>query len=302
MIRTLLRTLGHLNRLRFGLRDRIIRALHNPDTCASEAFKVPFFGGVYSGDFDTFIDWSVYYYGAYAREELRLLDDILRTLEDPVVLDVGANVGHHTLYAAMRAKQVIGFEPFPEVAEKLETKIRENQLANVLLLPCGLGEKNQTAVFVKPSGHNTGTGSFARPAEGGETLMLPIRIGDELLAEQRIHDIHLVKIDVEGFEPFVLRGLAKTMARCRPVVFFEWTQRERGLFDADPRGLFPDDYLFLRFLSDTVVLHLFRKRSYRLSLLSDAPWPDGNLLAVPKERLNGLRTNPRWRRLSPIRT
>jgi FkbM family methyltransferase len=77
------------------------------------------------------------------------------------------------------------------------------------------------ASYVKPNSHNTGTGSFANSGNEGETLSLPIRVGDEVLADQNIKNIHFIKIDTEGFEPFVLRGLKNTLELCRPLVFFE---------------------------------------------------------------------------------
>lgn len=291
LARKMLRTLGHAEWLRFGVRDRIIRFFHNPDTCNPELFVVPFFGAKYAGNFDTFLDWSVYYYGAYAKEELRLFDDFLRTIEQPVVLDVGANVGHHTLFAAMHSKEVFSFEPFVEVAEKLKEKISVNGLTNVTLFEFALGDKNELATYVKPSTHNTGTGSFAKSGNEGETLSLPIKVGDEVLVDQNIQDIHFIKIDTEGFEPFVLRGLKNTLARCRPLVFFEWTQGERKFIQEGCQSLFPENYSFFVFVSDTVILKFFRESTYRLSLLSlSYSWPDGNLFAVPNEHIEYLRT------------
>jgi hypothetical protein len=118
----MLRTAGQAEWLRFGVRDRIIRFFHNPDTCSPESFIAPFFGAKYAGNFDTFIDWSVYYYGAYAKEELRLFDDFLRTMEQPVVLDVGANIGHHTLFAAMHSKEVFHLSLLQTLRKNLSKK------------------------------------------------------------------------------------------------------------------------------------------------------------------------------------
>ena len=116
LIQKTLRLLGHCHWLRFGVRDRIIRLMHNPDTAASKEFDVPFFGAKYHGNFDCYLDWLVYYYGAYGQEELRLIGDVLRTLKEPVFMDVGANIGNHTLFAAKFSKLVLAFEPFEDVA------------------------------------------------------------------------------------------------------------------------------------------------------------------------------------------
>lgn len=293
LIRKILQMLGRMEWLRFGVRDRIIRFIHNPDSCESEEFVVPFFGGTYAGNFDTFLDWSVYYYGAYAKEELRLFNDFLSTIDNPIVVDIGANIGHHTLFAAMRSKEVLTFEPFADVINKLKRKISDNDLTNVTLFECALGERNETAIYVKPKGCNTGTGSFAKSGNEGEMLSLPIKIGDEILAQHQITNVHFIKIDTEGFEPFVLKGLRETLGRCRPLVFFEWTQGERALDEQKFQSLFPENYKFYVFIPDTVFLGLFRKLKYRLSPLSSDIWPDGNLFAVPNEYIDRLKkTNP----------
>ncbi|MBN8704521.1 MAG: FkbM family methyltransferase [Bacteroidetes bacterium] len=292
ILRKLLRLLGHLSWLRFGVRDRVIRFFHNPDKSQSEFFSVPFFGSIYRGNFNTFIDWSVYYYGAYAYEELRLFEDFLSTFENPTVVDVGANVGHHTLFAAMKSGKVICFEPFQDVADRLEQKITDNALSNVYLFKVALGDKNELALYLKPTGQNTGTGSFSSVNPKGDTLTLPVRVGDEILAENNISSVHFIKIDTEGFEPFVLSGLRNTIERNRPLVFFEWTQEEKKNSRDNFTELFPVNYNFFNFISDTPTFVFFRKPAYKLEKLN-GKWPDGNLFAVPDEFIQKLKnTNP----------
>lgn len=292
VIRKILRAFASINWLRFGVKDRIIRLMHNPDTCESEDFVVDFFGAKYEGNFDTFIDWSVFYYGAYAREELRLIGDFLPTLVKPVFMDIGANIGHHALFAAARSTKVLAFEPFEDVAKKLKQKVSTNKLSNVFLFEYALGEKNENAAYSLPVGHNTGTGSFANPEGHGETLTLPIKIGDEVLAQNSLTDIHFIKIDTEGFKPFVLKGLRKSLEHSRPLVFFEWTQGERKKSSRAPSDLFPENYRIYSFIPDTVVFGIFREPTYRLALLSDT-WPDGNLFAIPVEYIERLKVqNP----------
>lgn len=289
MFRHIMRALGHTTWLRFGLRDRIIRLTHNPDTCSPEEFTALLNGLVYRGDFATFIDWSVFYYGAYAREELMLLDDFLSTIETATFLDVGANIGHHTLFAATKARRVVAFEPFDDVSAKIEQKINDNMLSHVLLIRSALGTENNLAAYTKPKGSNTGTGYFSTTSAGCDTLQLPIRIGDEVLEEVGIGEVHFIKIDTEGFEPFVLAGLRNTLTRYRPLVFFEWTQAHRNMSVQDCQQLLPDGYSFYQFIAETVVFRLFRKQQYRLVRLPST-WADGNVLALPNEYIGRLAT------------
>lgn len=286
--RSFLRFLGHQQYLRFGVRDRVIRWFHDPDTAAAEEFEIPFFGAVYRGQFNSFVDWSAYYYGAYSLEELRLIEEILAPIENPVFVDVGANVGNHTLFAATLGARVFSFEPYETVSRKLERKIADNRLANVRLEKVALGERNEEALFTPPPVHNTGTGSFVTGDRNGTTLRLPIRVGDEMLAACGAERVDFIKIDTEGFEKSVLRGLRETLKRHRPVVFFEWIQTQLHGDSRAARELFPDGYTFYEFVGDTVVLGVFRKPAYHLQPL-DRTWPDGNIVAVPDEYVRRVR-------------
>lgn len=75
----LLRLLGHQHWIVRG-RDRLLRWLSNPDEAPAIEFAVPFFGQIYPGRLDNFVDWSVFYYGGYARHELLLLATIASAL------------------------------------------------------------------------------------------------------------------------------------------------------------------------------------------------------------------------------
>ncbi|MFI5178688.1 MAG: FkbM family methyltransferase [Vicinamibacterales bacterium] len=284
--RRLLRVLGHRRALRFGLRDRLLRRFDDPETTASQEFVVPFYGASYRGNFDTFIDWSVYYYGAYERDDLELIGDLLACLPDPVFVDVGANVGHHTLFAATRCPRVVAIEPFAPLVERLRQKIADNALTNVTVVACGLGARDGAAPFVPASGHNTGTGRFGGASNSG-AIALPIRRGDDVLASAGVDRVGFIKIDTEGSEREVLTGLSRTLSASRPLVFFEWSERGRRTQDEgrrDARDLFPEGYSFFRRRPDRIALGVFRKTVDGLQPLPDT-WPEADILAVPGEFL-----------------
>jgi len=297
----LLRLFGHQEYLRFGIRDRIIRFFHHPDTAKSEDFVVPFFGVTYKGNFDTFLDWSVFYYGAYAGEELRLIKEVLETVSEPVVFDVGANEGHHALFMAQHSKQVFAFEPFERVSKKITEKINTNQIVNIKLCKFGLGESNSVESYFPPENANTGTGSFLAnfANNASEPLRLEIRKGDDFVKETGLTRLDFIKMDIEGFEPFALSGLRQTLMDYRPVVFFEWNQNDiKSDAPKTIHTLFPPDYVFYEFVSDSVTFMFFRQSAYQLKPIHDL-WkemPDyGNVVAVPKEyieRVNALKPLP----------
>ena len=70
--------------LRFGLRDRIARLVHNPDKAQNKNFEVNFFGKKYIGNFSVYIDWSTYYFGAYAIEELEFMAYSLKNTKNSI--------------------------------------------------------------------------------------------------------------------------------------------------------------------------------------------------------------------------
>ena len=60
-------------------------------------------------------------FGLYEKEKLLFLTAILRQLDSPVVLDIGANIGNHTLAFATVASRVFAFEPIPAIYSLLAT-------------------------------------------------------------------------------------------------------------------------------------------------------------------------------------
>lgn len=282
-MKKLLRVLGHQKWLRFGLRDRIIRFFHNPDTAATEKFKIPFFGQLYSGDFSTFLDWSAYYYGAYSKEELVVMREAVEDEFEPVILDVGANIGHHSLFASTIAKEVHSFEPYPKIHDKIKEKIEINNITNIIVHEFGLGSRNEISHFYEPLGCNTGMGSFISTDLNTNHLELPIKKGDEVINANNISKISFIKIDVEGFENEVLKGLQQTLINSRPIVFFEWSVSKKQMKDKDFVDLFPTDYKFYLFTSDKPVLLFFNKSHYSLEEIQSIK-VDCNLLAIPNEK------------------
>jgi len=248
----LLRLLGHQHWLRRG-RDRFLRWACNPDNAPAIEFAVPFFGKIYPGRMDNFIDWSVFHYGGYARHELLLLADLADALRSSehrqlAFFDVGANVGNHSLFMAAQGARVFAFEPFPPVRTELKRKLQANPGLPVCVLEFGLGDRDGLLQFRPPSGANMGTGSFIGSGpEERETLELQVRVGDGAFRELGLPAIDILKIDVEGFERQVLAGLAGRLHSDRPVILFELSQRTRsgfGSLSAMKAALYPDHQMF----------------------------------------------------------
>jgi FkbM family methyltransferase len=133
------------------------------------------------------------------------------------VVDVGANKGSFSLVASRLAKKVIAFEPNPRMADLIRRDIARNQISNIHVQQCGLGDANATSILSVPA-HNAGEASFSQLSSSGEKVSANIRRGDEMLASETPS---FIKVDVEGFETRAIAGLQHTIRRCRPIITTE---------------------------------------------------------------------------------
>lgn len=159
--------------------------------------------------------------GVHEEEELETFFDFARSnfLLDShgTALDVGANIGNHSLYFARIFSKVIGFEPNPQNWELCAINCRA--VAGVDVQPIGLSDKNfSTDMFFDEL--NPGASricDFPRQNSGYANF---VRLDDLELTDS----ISLIKIDVEGHELNVLKGGAETIKRNEALIIFEQHQ------------------------------------------------------------------------------
>lgn len=136
--------------------------------------------------------------------------------KNAVILDIGANLGNHTVFFAKEcgAKKIYAFEPTRETFLILEENIRINNLDRIVAaMNIALGAKD-TKADVIVNAKNAG-GNHVEENIDGNVIMSTL---DGLSLSDRID---FVKIDVEGFEFEVLKGAGKTLDRDRPDIFIE---------------------------------------------------------------------------------
>jgi len=169
--------------------------------------------------------------GAFDLPFLHLFWRLLELLPRAIVLDIGANVGNHTVAFARSAEVVHAFEPNPTARERLHAIIAAHSCQNVIVHPVGLGESPGEREFFENAAGNLGSSTFvAARAESFAAVnrrSLRIERGDDYLAEHGIDRVSLVKLDVEGLEVEVLRGLRRTIAASRPLIIMEYRGETR---------------------------------------------------------------------------
>jgi FkbM family methyltransferase len=151
-----------------------------------------------------------------------------------VFVDVGANHGYFTLIAAALVGErgrVFAFEPNPPVFKQLAMHVSLNSFDDrVVLLPAALSDvpDDQARFFVSQWSRNSGI-STLRPtdstiADGGlsreHTISIRADTFDRWFAASRLDRVDLVKIDAEGSEELVLRGMSEALrsGRVRAVI------------------------------------------------------------------------------------
>jgi FkbM family methyltransferase len=139
-----------------------------------------------------------------------------------VVLDVGANIGFHTVLLSGlvgRTGRVLAFEPTAHFRAVLERNVESNGLANVEIYPLGLSDRaaRQTIQIGESSA------TLHPPATAAHWAREEIELVglDEIEARLALDRLDFVKIDVDGHEPAVLSGAQRVFAKFAPRILFE---------------------------------------------------------------------------------
>lgn len=167
---------------------------------------------------DTYIGRAIEEYGEWAEDELELLKGFLRPGD--TVLDIGANIGTHTIAFATfvgPAGQVISFEPQRLVYQCLCANLALNSLSNVMAFQMGVGR--EPGVLQLPQidyGRAQNFGAVGLSADAkGEVVNIAS------LANYNPGQFALIKIDVEGMEIDVLQGAEPLISAYKPVLYVE---------------------------------------------------------------------------------
>jgi FkbM family methyltransferase len=235
----------------FRYRRSLIKRIF-PDILKDHEFETNFFGYKYKGNMRDYINRNIYLCGAHEKYMLYFLRDYVykHKLEDSLYIDVGANVGNHALFMSKIVKQVHAFEPYEKVREQLDRTINDNEIENIEVYPVGLGECEEKLPFYQPPDSNLGAASFNKGNGGSELYIgdLELKTGDSIFAG--LNDkISIIKMDIEGHEPFALKGLQKVLAEQKPLVVLELLPATKRKFASEKEfySLFPAGYKFLRF-------------------------------------------------------
>jgi FkbM family methyltransferase len=191
--------------------------------------------------------------GIYEKELLDYTNHFLdkRGLLVGAAVDIGANIGNHSIYFSKYFEKVFSFEPNPLVYKVLE--LNTQKLPNIHVYNLGLGSESGTAKVVIENKQNMMGGKLNTAIEDisdESELVDIIRLDD--ITEVNEHKIGLIKIDVEGMEEEVLKGALETIGKHKPIILFEQHKKD---FDND----------------ESPVIRLIRSMSYEIHVLIKKP-------------------------------
>jgi FkbM family methyltransferase len=141
----------------------------------------------------------------------------------PILFDVGSNDGQTILEMRRHIPRSIihAFEPSPTTFQRLSN--RYGGVAHVTLNNCGLGARNENAIFIENV--HSEMSSFLEPGPQGwgevtNKISVPVRTVDSYCADNGIEHIALLKVDTQGSELSVIEGAREMLARQRVDVIY----------------------------------------------------------------------------------
>lgn len=157
--------------------------------------------------------------------EHEMLTAMRGTLEpNQVVVDIGANVGNHSLYLRVACHaQVFAYEPDPRLVEAIHASIDANNITSgITVKELALGSSRHLSTLVDDTPGNLGGQHLSEtPHAAGQTVQV-IRLDDESFP----NTVRALKIDVEGHEMHVLKGATKLLESDHPDVWVECLNQE----------------------------------------------------------------------------
>lgn len=188
-------------------------------------------GGIYlSLQIDDWIQESIYFLGTYEKAELQLIKEIVK--QGDVFIDLGANIGMHTLNASKlvgKNGRVICFEPFSKNFESLKKNMAINNSTNITSENLAVGETDSFIdLFYDDKEMNLGMVSSSRLTEYSHNEKVKVVSLDSYLRDSSIKKVDFIKIDIEGNEYAALLGMKETLTKFHPQLLIEILEEDES--------------------------------------------------------------------------
>jgi FkbM family methyltransferase len=169
---------------------------------------------------------QMWFYGVYEPVESYLYSQLLKP--GMVVLDVGANIGQYTLLAAKAISPggcVHSFEPIPSNFAQLKKHVQENQISDLVRLnQAALWNEDARVQLAMPAHVSNNAGAFSigvASEKGAEPFEATAVRMDTYWTQNKLKRLDLIKMDIEGAEPFALEGGLEIISQFKPIILME---------------------------------------------------------------------------------
>ncbi len=169
------------------------------------------------------------------------------------ILDVGANTGYTSAWFSTIADRVYAIEPDPDNVDILREQIRIRGLTNVEIRECAVSDApGRVELHLKERGGHHALSDVGASETRGAVSVLCTTV-DEFMRDEGVDTVSLLKVDVEGFEPEVLRGarvgLSSGAIQRVLLEFSPEFYRRRGIDDRAPLAILADHGFVVYFAS-----------------------------------------------------
>jgi FkbM family methyltransferase len=201
---------------------RLAKILYWLTRFTSSSKKIKKIGAVtFELDLREIIDASLYFASTFEQDVENLFKKYVH--ENNTVIDVGANIGYHTLHSAEYVGgggKVVAIEPNQWAINRLTRNLELNPQIQerVHIIKVALSDRDELSQEMSFQASYKLSGKNAAVSE-----IVDVRSLDSICDENGLSGISLIKIDVDGFEIKVLNGSLDLLARDHPTLIVEFT-------------------------------------------------------------------------------
>jgi FkbM family methyltransferase len=184
------------------------------------------------------------------------------------IIDVGANIGTTAIMMSrtIPRARIIAIEPTPAGFACIEKNILANKIPNCQLVQAAAGDRAGSTLFHQSTyiaGSHMVSADHPTIHQEEHAIRVPITTIDDIVDQYDLDRVDFIKIDVEGFEPAVMRGAIRTIERFQPAFFIEFNAFTIAAYgDGNPRA-------FLNYLRATFPALAYDRGDERILIRTD---------------------------------
>jgi FkbM family methyltransferase len=171
------------------------------------------------------VDKVLFLDGIYEKEILDLFRKKIK--KNSICLDIGANIGFHSLFLSKISKKVISFEPIKSLYDQFNESIKINNIKNIKTYNFGVSNKKEEKLIYQ-NFQNIGASSVIKRNTFDKKEKIKLVKLDNFLIKQKID---FIKMDIEGYEFFAFLGMQNIIKKYKPKIVFEFSPSIYDLID-----------------------------------------------------------------------